>query len=211
METSRLTYLETRGKNKHGHSVALFRCVCGTEKVLEISRVKTGRVKSCGCLKIECTKGRWETYRCFSFPSRLKELLHGCLEWEGPVGGTGYGYIGYEGKQWRTHRLAYKLKHGEIPSGLFVLHKCDNKRCCNPDHLYLGTNDDNMRDVVGRGRRKGINAGEKNGRAKLVMAQIAEIRSTYAAGGISQEKLSAQYGVSQDAISKIIRNKRYEI
>lgn len=208
---SRLEFLSARGKNKHGQTIGLFRCVCGTEKVLEVSRVKTGRVRSCGCLKRDSTEGRWQTYRGLAFPARLKATPSGCLEWQGPVDQTGYGYIGYAGKVWRSHRLAWHLANGPIPEGQFVLHACDNKRCCNPapGHLYLGDHTQNMRDVVERGNRKGVNAGAKNGRSKLSQAKANHIRVLYATGKWSQEKLGQRYGVSQWAVSAIVRGKRY--
>lgn len=207
---SRLTILRNAGKNKYGKPLAYVRCSCGTEKVVQKSFVVTGRTKSCGCLKAEGTKERWQQYRAFAFPARLKESAAGCLEWTGPVDpGNGYGQVGYKGKTWRTHRLAYTLAHGPIPQGAHVLHACDNRRCCNPEHLRLGTHEENMRDIVQRGRRKGTNAGAKNGRAKLVMRQVRAIRRAYAMGHWSQERLAEHFGVSQVAISMIVRNKRY--
>lgn len=208
---SRLTITaDDVGRNKHGQVLARATCSCGKVKVLEASRVRTGRVKSCGCLKTEVHRDRWREYRSFSFPARLKETEAGCLEWQGPVDATGYGHVGYEGKVWRTHRLAWRLSSGrDIPDRLFVLHNCDNRRCCNPEHLRLGTHLDNMRDVVERGRRKAINAGELNGRAKHTQSQANAIRRLYASNRWSQEVLALQFGVSQWAVSMIVRNKRY--
>ncbi len=91
-----------------------------------------------------------------------------------------------------------------------VLHTCDNTLCCNPAHLYLGNHAQNMRDMVDRQRRKGVATGSSNGRSKLTYEQAAEIRALYAASGLSQDKIAARYGVSQFAISAIVRNKRYK-
>lgn len=89
-----------------------------------------------------------------------------------------------------------------------VLHTCDNTLCCNPKHLYIGDHAQNMRDMVERQRRKGIGIGAANGRAKLNQKQANEIRNVYAAG-IVQQDIADAYGVSQNAISKIILGKRY--
>ena len=65
---------------------------------------------------------------------------------------VGYGCFSYRGKGWRAHRIAWTLVNGEIPKGLFVLHRCDNPPCCNPDHLRLGTHKENMDDMNRKGR-----------------------------------------------------------
>lgn len=74
----------------------------------------------------------------------------------------GYGQTRYEGKLWGTHRLAYVLTHGDIPKGLQVMHSCDNRSCCNPAHLSVGTNLDNVNDMIVKNRH----AWQINGRWK---------------------------------------------
>ncbi len=76
----------------------------------------------------------------------------GCWLWLGPEGRSEYGEVGYKGKKYKAHHLAYNLTHGARPDGLFILHKCDNPKCVNPNHLYAGTHADNMRDRRERGR-----------------------------------------------------------
>ena len=102
-----------------------------------------------------------------------------------------------------AHRLAYILAYGSIPDGLWVLHTCDNPRCCRPDHLFLGTQLDNMRDmqVKGRGRYA---RGEKQGHSKLTTVQVVEIRRRYSLGGTSQQQLATEYGVSRAAVWEVI-------
>lgn len=75
-----------------------------------------------------------------------------CWEWQGNFYHTGYGYLNQGYKHRRAHRLAYEFAHGPIPHGLFVLHSCDNPACCNPAHLRVGTQKDNMSDCAARGR-----------------------------------------------------------
>lgn len=117
-----------------------------------------------------------------------------------------------------AHRIAYELTCGFIPAGLLVCHHCDNRLCVNPDHLFLGTHQENMKDRNSKGRQgKGQSigkggenrTGERNGRSKLTLEQIQEIRSLYAAGGISQTELSKRYGVIQPHISRIVRGDQW--
>lgn len=76
-----------------------------------------------------------------------------CWTWVGAVSSNGYGHININGKLISAHRLSWELFHNEKPGKKFVLHKCDNPLCVNPDHLFLGTNSDNQRDCIAKGRR----------------------------------------------------------
>ena len=84
---------------------------------------------------------------------RVPDLGHtDCWQWDGGTFSSGYARVGYDGKSQRVHRLFYRLFVGEIPDGLLVLHRCDNRACWNPDHLWLGTSRDNNRDRDSKGR-----------------------------------------------------------
>jgi len=84
-----------------------------------------------------------------------EKVGNGCLLWKGSTSLNGYGYIGINKKNWRTHRLAYYLINDALPApGYIVGHKCDVRRCCNPDHLEAITHDENMRQMAERGRAK---------------------------------------------------------
>lgn len=113
-----------------------------------------------------------------------------------------------------SHRYAWEQMNGQIPNNLFVCHSCDNGRCCNPGHLWLGTNSDNQVDSVAKGRsgfRYPISkTGEEHHSSKLKEWQVLEIRKWYEDGGISQDKLAAEYGVNQNAISKIILRRSWK-
>ena len=127
-----------------------------------------------------------------------------CWEWKGLKHIFGYGEIKISNQKRRAHRVSYQLHHGPIPEGLHVLHSCDNPSCVNPAHLHLGTQADNMREKMERGR---CSSGETHGQSKLTSDQVHQIRSSYAAGGVTQRQLSEVFGVDQTLISQIINKK----
>jgi len=132
-----------------------------------------------------------------------------CLIW--PKGKTKYGYgeVSICGVQMMAHRLVYWIYCGPIPKGMRVLHKCDNPPCVNPKHLFLGTAKDNSMDAWNKGRLKPIppRPGELNHNSVLSDKKVIEIRRRYAAGGVLQKELAAEFGVSQVTISSITRLK----
>ena len=114
----------------------------------------------------------------------------------------GYGRFSVEGRVLSAHRFARELLVGPIPEGLCCLHKCDTPACVNPDHLFLGTREDNMADRAAKGRGA---RGENHGRAKLTEAQVLEIRTVYALGSICQRQIGWWYGVAQATIADVLR------
>ena len=99
-----------------------------------------------------------------------------------------------------THRYSYELSYGPIPEGIWVLHKCDNSRCVNPDHLFLGTHIDSMKDAAQKGRM--LN------HTKLTATQVLEIRRL--AGTMTQYEIGAMFGVTNDTISVIVCRKAWK-
>ena len=82
-----------------------------------------------------------------------KESPNGCWEWTAGLNGAGYGqFTMWPASPVRAHRFSWELRHGPIPDGLCALHRCDNRPCVNPDHLFLGTRGDNIRDCFSKGR-----------------------------------------------------------
>lgn len=127
-----------------------------------------------------------------------------CLVWRRPGGGR-YGQVRQDGKFVYVHRLAYTLSVGPIPPGMCVCHRCDNPRCIRPDHLFLGTDADNTRDKVMKGRQS---RGESHGTAVLRSADVQAIRGEVARGR-SQRAVAKQFGVGQMQVSRIVRGQRW--
>jgi hypothetical protein len=128
-----------------------------------------------------------------------------CIEWTGNIGNHGYGRY----SQQMVHRLAWTIVHGEIPEGMQVLHHCDNPICFNVNHLFLGTNADNIRDKVSKGRQIGrMPKGEDNHNSKLTERQVRKIRELRLAGW-SLPKLGEKFGVSHPSISAIVHRRTW--
>lgn len=136
---------------------------------------------------------------------RLVETDSGCWEFIGGRIPDGYGMLKVDGEQRRAHRVAYELWCGPIPEGLNVLHKCDNRACCNPVHLFLGTQQDNIADMVAKGRQRfGVNPalGVLNGRSRLSEDEVRSIRQ-YLDLGLSERQVANKFYVSRGAIRNI--------
>ena len=133
----------------------------------------------------------------------------GCWEWKGCVQSNGYGRITYKRKTSGVHRLSYRAFLGEIPEGHDVCHRCDNRKCVNPSHLFVGTRKDNMEDCVKKGRQAKGNMlpdrrGEKSSFAKLSESDVIEIRDL-ASSGLPTNEIAKKFNVSADNIRRIKR------
>lgn len=151
-------------------------------------------------------------------PDRLRRMLwqdkvalteSGCWEWQGSKYNTGYGEVWRNGKKDLAHRVSYELKNGPLSEGEIVMHRCDNPVCVNPEHLFKGSQRDNVLDMYGKGRRNfdGVARGSKNGNSKLTWEEVREIRRLRSTGKYKLRELGEMFGVHLTLISLIANNK----
>lgn len=128
------------------------------------------------------------------FLEKVKVMPSGCHEWQSTFHRDGYGKFYFEGKQTQAHRAAFILFCGEIPQGQWVLHRCDNRKCVNTNHLFLGGAIENISDMDGKNRR---------GTKCQLTERDVEIVLRLLSSGVSQQKVADSFGVHQSAISRI--------
>ena len=184
-------------------------CMCGCGKITPLAKYNNRRD---GTVKGEHTRYAYKHHSTPPPSNRFwrkvkKGHRDACWEWQGATCEDGYGKAYLNSKNTLAHRVSWGLTNGPIPNGLHVLHKCDNPPCCNPKHLFLGTQGDNIRDMFAKGRKD--SRGSANSNAKLTETQVKEIRSSYALGESNTYELAQKYGVSQCAISCVIRRKTW--
>lgn len=148
--------------------------------------------------------------------SYLAEPTSGCWLWEGRyMKGSDYGYFYLSRTIHSAHRASWVFHKGHIPDDLWVLHKCDNPGCVNPDHLFLGTCLDNVHDAIKKGRHKfgtknlvphGV--GEKHPFAKLTWSQVGEMRKMR---GMRYSAISKLFGVTPENVSFIMRGLTWKV
>jgi hypothetical protein len=127
-----------------------------------------------------------------------------CWPWLGQKHSNGYGSFHFGGHSYKAHRVAYELAtERDIPENLFACHHCDNRLCCNPTHLFIGTHTENMQDALTKGR----NLGGRNRRVSRRI--IEEVRYFYATGNYSQTALAEKFGTDQSHISRILNGSRW--
>lgn len=133
----------------------------------------------------------------------------GCWLWTGGTNASasrGYGVFFFRKKSSQAHRVSYTLFRGEIPEGMHACHKCDVRLCVNPDHIFIGTRSDNMRDCVAKGRLSHNSPrGILNKRAarKLSDEQILEVFSLINQNSLSNQAIARRFGMCPEAIRKI--------
>lgn len=132
-----------------------------------------------------------------------------CWAWLKSYNGNGYGQLWNGSKVVLAHRVAFELMNGPIPDGLCCLHRCDNRACVNPLHLFLGSKKDNAQDMAKKGRQhlqKNPNKvrGENNYAAKLTNEDVSQIRALWKTGTITQAAIAKQFHVDPSNISRIV-------
>lgn len=135
-----------------------------------------------------------------------------CWPWKRACYPDGYGMVGIRNQgrntTMRANALALILSTGEDANGRYALHRCDNPVCCNPGHLWWGTQLDNIRDMDAKGRRvRRGSPGESHPNVKLTDLQVVAIRMVWSTGMFTQQQIADDFGVAQFTISAIVRNK----
>jgi hypothetical protein len=141
-----------------------------------------------------------------NFWSKTKRAESGCVEWQGSHVLHGYGVfrIPKTRRNITAHRWAWQERHGEIPAGMYVCHRCDNPKCVNVDHLFIGTPKDNAQDMISKGRRViAPSPRMANGNAKLTDDDVNDIRTFRSYFTIRQ--LAKEFGVGSSQIHRIVK------
>jgi len=126
----------------------------------------------------------------------------GCMLWKGMRNAKGYGLVSHEQRKQKAHRLVWEGMHGEVPEGMFVLHRCDTPSCVNLLHLWLGTAAENSADMAAKGRSK---RGPEHHNSRFTAEQIIEIREMRRRG-LRWQEVSERFGIRKQYVYKIWRN-----
>ena len=129
-----------------------------------------------------------------------------CHLWMAATWSKGYGQFTLNGKNHRAHRVSYQNYNGDV-GDMQVLHRCDNPRCVNPEHLFLGTNLDNRQDSYDKGRG---NTGSRNGNAVLNEEKVSEIRKLWKTGNYIKAELSRKFKISPSVIGGLVESKGWK-
>lgn len=164
-----------------------------------------------------CKHFKWKTATEEEKKQRVKDRFEkyvirqdGCWDWKGCIHKSGYAPMNYYNNQFKNaHVVSWILHKGNIPNGLCVLHKCDNRKCTNPEHLFLGTYSDNHQDMLKK-HRNNTQKGEKSHLSKLKEYDVVEIRNLISIG-VPMTKIAKRYNVTYCAIRDIKRSDTWKV
>lgn len=217
MKEKKYGKLIVKKRNEKGSYIngeALWECECSCEKKTIIyvigSKLRNGQTTHCGCIFDSTTKEYKEEIRC-RLESRIK-WNGDCMEWTGKKDHKGYGKIsitkdGIERPRF-CHRVAWTLYRGEIPIDMCVCHKCDNPACFRIDHLFLGTQKDNVDDKMRKGRHR-CATGEDSVHSKITKNQAKEILDMKGKG-IQSYILGKKYGIAATTVKAIWQRRTWK-
>lgn len=137
----------------------------------------------------------------------ITDLLN-CWRWTACTNQNGYGRINVNRKMLLAHRVSYELYYGPIPKGKLVCHHCDVPSCVRPDHLFIGTQQDNMNDMLAKKRDTTVK-GEKHGRSKITKNDVLAIRALYK-NGIGYKELSQQFDTGYANVCSIVTRRSWK-
>lgn len=198
--------VQSSKKNPHISAKWLCKCDCGNEKIVNECNLYGRGVKSCGCWEYKNKKVLDHEFNNEYFQKRVTIDLNGCWIWKGSKHKQGYGNARYKNKLTLAHRLSWIVHVGEIPEGVKICHKCDVTCCCNPEHLFLGSQKDNVADAIQKGKYENRKQGKR--RNKLNWDQVQEIKKLHGEG-MSREDIKEKYDVGQTCIAKILTGKSW--
>lgn len=148
-----------------------------------------------------------ESTRRVTYWLRVKKCSAGCWLWQGETNNSGYGLIRYKGRKIPVTHFAYYLATGQWPTDQ-INHVCHNPICVNPQHIYDGTQSQNMQDKINAGRhRQKDQYGEKNPKARLTVTKVKLIRKLHITGKYTLSSLAQRFDVSTVTIWNIVKNK----
>lgn len=142
------------------------------------------------------------------WPRVEKGASNECWPWTGSLTQAGYGLLTIQYKSYYAHRLAWELHHNEeIPEGGVICHHCDNPACCNPNHLFLGTQDDNMKDAA---NKKRIKHGENHHSASLTEDDIRQIRKFGEGSDLTRQQIASRFGIVRTTVNDILTGRTWQ-
>lgn len=154
------------------------------------------------------TTHKYTTSDIARFNSHVKVMPSGCHEWQASRMASGYGRMSIDGNHRGAHRVSWEITNGPIENGLFVCHKCDNKLCVNPDHLFLGTQKENLNDCVRKGRTNRAH-GERAARSTVTEIEVVKIREL-ARSGMMYRDIAKMFPIGTRGIGHIVRRRTWK-